>query len=129
MREILHEKMNRFAASSLLASATLALSLLFGETLLHEEAYVELGYAELGYAVALLSILGSAACAGYLAFFVFRIHDGDLNLSPLLPVFSRETASDDGPGAGEDWPLLVTLLFGGISILFAGLAGWVEARA
>lgn len=107
-----------------LASLTLLLGLLFGETILHEQAY-----AELGQAVALLSVLGSAVSIGYLAFFVFRIQNGDFGLRANAPLFSSLAASEGGSTSGKDWPLLMRLLFRSIPILFAGLAGWVEARA
>jgi hypothetical protein len=38
-----------------------------------------------------------------------------------------EAFSVDGRGGGEDWPLLVALLFGSFLMLFSGLGGWVDA--
>ncbi len=120
--------MKRLAAGSFggfLASAALLAALFFGEALASEEAY-----AELARAVALLSALGfSVACAGYLTLFVFRLHAGDPGLWGAVPALSRKPFSDAGSSGGEDWPLLITLLFRKIPVLFAGLAGWVEARA
>lgn len=124
MGDFLHRNVKRLGAGGFLASFALLAGLLLGEALVSEQAY-----AELGHAVALVSILGSAMCAGCLAFFVLRLHDGDPSLWTAIPTLSRGPVSGGAPDAGKDWPLLITLLFRKIAILFAGLAGWVEARA
>ncbi len=127
MRSYLDTNMKRLAAGGFggfLASFALLAALFFGEALASEEAY-----AELAHAVALLSILGSAASAGYLAFLAFRVYAGDPGLWAALPSTSRKPFSDEMSDEGKDWPLLVTLLFRKIPALFAGLAGWVEVRA
>lgn len=116
--------MTRLAAGSFLASAALLFALFFGEAVAGEASY-----AELGHALALFSALGSIASAGCLAFFVLRIHAGDPGPWTLAPSSSREPFTDAGTKPGKEWPLLITLLFRKIPVLFAGLAGWVEARA
>lgn len=127
MRSFLDRHAKRLAAGGFggfLAWMAVVAALFFGEAFAGEEAFVELGHA-----VALFAVLGSIASAGCLAFFVLRLHTGDPGLWTLVPSFSRGPLSDTGTEGGKDWPLLITLLFGDIPILFAGLAGWVEARA
>lgn len=127
MRDFFERNAKRFAAGSLggfLASAALLAALFLGEALAGEEAY-----AGFGDALALLAVLGSAASAGYLAFVVARLFDGELDLWQAGSFSSKTSFSGAGRSGGEDWPLLVTLLFRKIPVLFAGLAGWVEARA
>lgn len=127
MRSYLDRNTKRLAAvgfGGFLASFALLAALFFGEALASEEAY-----AELAHAVALFAIFGSAASAGCLAFLAFRVYAGDPGLWATLPSTSRKSFSDETSDKGEDWPLLITLLFRKIPVLFAGLAGWVEARA
>lgn len=124
MRIFLHRSTDYIGPGGFLASLALLAGLLFGEALPSEEAY-----AELANAIALLSAFGSAACAGYLVFFSFRFHAGEPGLWTAIPSLSRSPFSGGGSRPGEDWPLSIKLLFGDIPVLFAGLAGWVEARA
>jgi hypothetical protein len=124
MRAFFDTNAKRFGAGGFFASFALVVGLLFGEAPVSEQAC-----AELAHAVALLSILGSSASAGYLAFFVFRICAGHPGPWAALSTVSRKPFADEAPDEGEDWPLLVTLLFRKIPVLFAGLGGWVEARS
>lgn len=112
----------KVGARSAFASLALLLGFVLGEALLHEEAYVEIGYA-----LALFSVLGSAACVGYLLFFALGTDDGWVGSPSLFAGLARTLAAEGGSGGGEAWPLLVSLLFSPLCVLFAGLAGWVEA--
>lgn len=86
----------------------------------HDEAY-----AGADYGISLLAALGAASCIGYLA--------SRLSLRLDLLPYPRPAASGLSPSAvvtggletGEDWPLLVALLFGLFLMLLAGLGGWV----
>lgn len=104
--------------ATLAKAAPLLVLLLLPDALGHDEAYAGIDY---GYA--LLALLGSAGCLGYLA---SRL-SSRLDLLPgrartiLVPV--RSNASGDA--IGEDWPLLVGLVFGPLILLLAGLGGWV----
>ncbi|MBA2691017.1 MAG: hypothetical protein H0U65_00800 [Rubrobacter sp.] len=124
MRAYFDKNAKRLAAGGFgfFAPAAVLVALLFGEAVASEEAY-----AGIGEAVALLSILGCAA--GYLTFFTFRLQTGDHGLWTAIRAFSGDSSFDAASRPGKNWPVLITLLFGDIPILFAGLAGWVEARA
>ncbi|MGI8649285.1 MAG: hypothetical protein ACR2KW_02735 [Rubrobacter sp.] len=104
----------------LLASAALLLGLVLGDALLHEEAY-----AEIGYAFALFSIIGSAACLGYLLFITFKSRGGLFG-----PNFAQARYRTDlrrkPPTEAGSWPVLISLLYSPLCVLFAGLAGWVD---
>src|SRR3954451_15524766 len=81
-------------------------------------------YADYGFS--LLAALGAAECIGYLAGHIPRRFGLSFRSYPVLAwVTPTAVTSTDGPCEGENWPLLVALLFGPISILLAGLGGWV----
>ncbi len=75
------------------------------------------------YGYVLLGILATVGCLGYMAVrFSSRLAD-----TPLFRITRLQHAAnvphDDIPG--EDWPLLISLLFGPLLVLLAGLGGWV----
>jgi hypothetical protein len=97
--------------------AVIALGLV-SDVLRHDEASATIEY---GYV--LLGILAAAGCLGYLAVrFSSRLADTPLFGTTRLP-HAANVASDAVPG--EDWPLLISLLFGPLLVLLAGLGGWV----
>jgi hypothetical protein len=124
MRAYFDKYAKRLAAGGFgfFAPAAILVALLFGEAVASEEAYVGVGEA-----VALLAVLGCAA--GHLAFFALRLQATDCGLWTAIRAFSGGSSFDAASRPGKNWPVLITLLFGDIPILFAGLAGWVEARA
>jgi hypothetical protein len=78
-------------------------------------------HAGIGYAVSLIVVLGAAGCLGGLLLLFSR--GLPLRPSGLLkasPPTTRRTGV-----RGENWPLLVALLFGPFFVLLAGLGGWV----
>jgi hypothetical protein len=97
--------------------AVLALGL-FSDVLRHDEASATIEYGYL-----LFGVLAAAGCLGYLAVrFSSRLADTPLFGTTRLP-HAANVASDAVPG--EDWPLLISLLFGPLLVLLAGLGGWV----
>ncbi len=104
----------RFASSlwSALVAACLLLAGLF-----HQDAYADAGY---GFSV--LAVVGAIGCLGCLLTLVSRRRLPTVS-GGLLPVPSLPTRRTKVPG--EDWPLLVALLFGPFFVLLAGLGGWV----
>jgi hypothetical protein len=85
-------------------------------------------YASAEYGFPLLAAVGAAGCIGYLLSAIFRLHRAPLSSRGRLFGSSSAATSLDGGGGGEDWPLLVALLFGSFLMLFSGLGGWVDAR-
>jgi hypothetical protein len=86
-------------------------------------------YANPDYGFPVLAALGTVGCVGYLLAFISRHYEVPFGSFTLLAEFSSAAqVSASGPGEGEDWPLLVALLFRPFLILFSGLGGWVEAR-
>ncbi len=89
-------------------------------------------YASAEYGFPLLAAVGAgvgaAGCIGYLLSAIFRLHRAPFSSRGLLFGSSSAATSVDGGGSGEDWPLLVALLFGSFLMLFSGLGGWVDAR-
>ena len=85
-------------------------------------------YASAEYGVPLLAAVGAAGCIGYLLSAIFRLHRVPFSSRGLLFGSSSASTSLDGGVSGEDWPLLVALLFGSFLMLFSGLGGWVDAR-
>jgi hypothetical protein len=86
-------------------------------------------YASAEYGFPLLAAVGAAGCIGYFLSAIFRLHRAPFGSRGLLFGSSSVAAfSVNGRGGGEDWPLLVALLFGSFLILFSGLGGWVDAR-
>lgn len=86
-------------------------------------------YASAEYGFPLLAAVGAAGCIGYLLSAIFRLHRAPFSSRGLLFGSSSAATSVDGGGNGEDWPLLVALLFGSFLMLFSGLGGWVDASA
>ena len=84
-------------------------------------------YASAEYGFPLLAAVGAAGCIGYLLSAIFRLHRAPFTSRGLLFGSSSAAASVGGRGSGEDWPLLVALLFGSFLMLFSGLGGWVDA--
>ena len=109
----------RSASKTVLA----AVFLLLADILLPQQD----AYASAEYGFPLLAAVGAAGCIGYLLSAIFRLHRAPFGSRGLLFGSSWVATSVDGRG-GEDWPLLVALLFGPFLILFSGLGGWVEAR-
>ena len=85
-------------------------------------------YASAEYGFPLLAAVGAAGCIGYLLSAIFRLHRAPFSSRGLLFGSLSATTSVDGRKGGEDWPLLVALLFGSFLMLFSGLGGWVDAR-
>ncbi len=85
-------------------------------------------YASAEYGFPLLAAVGAAGCIGYLLSAIFRLHRAPYSSLGLLFGSLVEATSVDGRKGGEDWPLLVALLFGSFLMLFSGLGGWVDAR-
>ena len=83
-------------------------------------------YASAEYGFPLLAAVGAAGCIGYLLSAIFRLHRAPFSTRGLL--FGSSSAATFVDGSGEDWPLLVALLFGSFLMLFSGLGGWVDAR-
>jgi hypothetical protein len=102
-----------------------AMCLFLADVLLpQQEAYAS---AEFGFPM--LAAVGAAGCIGYLLSAIFRLQRAQFGPRGLLFGSSSLAAfSVNGRGGGEDWPLLVALLFGSLPILFSGLGGWVDAR-
>lgn len=86
----------------------------------HDEAY-----AGADYGISLLATLGAAGCIGYLASRISLRLDLLPRLSPAASGPLPTVISAGGPEKGEDWPVLVALLFGLFIVLLAGLGGWV----
>jgi hypothetical protein len=85
-------------------------------------------YANPDYGLSLLAALGTAGCLGCLLTAIFRLYRAPFGSRGVLSCSSSvEAFSVDGRGGGEDWPLLVALLFGSFLMLFSGLGGWVDA--
>lgn len=75
------------------------------------------------------SLLASLSAAGGFAFLVVRISQGSGFLPFRRPVIlAGESLTVAPTGHGEDWPVLIMLLFRPFFVLFAGLGGWVEAH-
>jgi hypothetical protein len=86
-------------------------------------------YANPDFGLSLLAALGTVGCVGYLLAFFSRHYQVPFGSTTLLVgLSSAKVVSPGNPGAGENWPLLVALLFGPFLVLFSGLGGWVEAR-
>jgi len=86
-------------------------------------------YANPDYGLSVLAALGTAGCVSYLLAFFSRNYQVPFGSPTLLVgLSSAKVVSAGSPGEGEDWPLLVALLFGPFLVLFSGLGGWVEAR-
>ena len=77
-------------------------------------------HAGVGYVFSLFAVVAAAGCLGYFLIMASRRlpfrPDGLLRASPAMQRTSVR---------GEDWPLLVALLFGPFFVLLAGLGGWV----
>jgi len=85
-------------------------------------------YANPDYGFSLLAALGTAGCLSYLLTAIFRLYRTPFGSRNVLSrSTSLEAFSVDGRGGGEDWPLLVALLFGSFLMLFSGLGGWVDS--
>ena len=93
---------------------------LLAEMVNHEEAY-----AGIDYGLSLLALLGATGCIVTLT---GRLASGP-NPLPWAGTFGCAPgpfATSPGlPAGGEDWPLLVSLLFGTLLVLISGLGGWV----
>jgi hypothetical protein len=86
-------------------------------------------YANPEYGFPMIAAVGAAGCIGYLLSAVSRLDGVPLGAGgPSFGLPLVAISSTNGRREGEDWPLLVALLFGSFLILFSGLGGWVEAR-
>jgi len=86
-------------------------------------------YTSAEYGFSLLAAVGAAGCIGYLLSAILRLHRSPFGSGGLLFGPSSVAAfSANGLAGGEEWPLLVALLFGSFLLLFSGLGGWVDAR-
>ena len=101
-----------------------AVFLLLADILLPQQE----AYASAEYGFPLLAAVGAAGCIGYLLSAIFRLHRAPFGSRGLLSGSSSAATRVDGGGGGEDWPLLVALLFGSFLMLFSGLGGWVDPR-
>lgn len=91
---------------------------LFADVLRHDEAS---GVIEYGYA--LVALFATVSCMGYLA---LRLQSRLMALPSFgVTRLTRAASASDGDAPGEDWPLLISLLFGPLIVLLAGLGGWV----
>ncbi|MFL6008909.1 MAG: hypothetical protein ACJ73Z_04610 [Rubrobacteraceae bacterium] len=85
-------------------------------------------YANPDYGLSLLAALGTAGCVGYLLTAIFRLYRAPFGSQGVLSRSSSvEAFTSDSRHGGENWPLLVALLFGSFLVLFSGLGGWVDA--
>jgi hypothetical protein len=108
-------------SKTLLAAACLLLADLF---LPQQDAY-----ASAEYGVPFLAAVGAAGCVGYLLSAILRLYRAPFGSRGLLfGASSVATSGADDLAGGDDWPLLVALLFGSFLILLSGLGGWVDAR-
>ncbi len=104
--------------ATLAKAVPLLVLLLLPDALGRDEAYAGIDY---GYA--LLALLGSAGCLGYLASRLSsRLDSLPIRARTILVPARSDTSGD---AIGEDWPLLVGLVFGPLILLLAGLGGWV----
>lgn len=93
--------------------------------LLADVARPEEAYAGIDYGLSLLAFLGATGCMVCLTSRLYA------RLDPLPwmgqgTLAVRTFASAPGHSArGEEWPLLVALLFGPLVVLISGLGGWV----
>lgn len=86
-------------------------------------------YANPDYGLPLLAALGTAGCLSYLLTAIFRLYRAPVGSRGVLSRSSSvEAFAAGGRGGGEEWPLLVALLFGSFVMLFSGLGGWVDAH-
>lgn len=107
--------------AALLRVAPLLVLLLLPEMLTPDEAHAAVDY---GYA--LLATLGAVGAFSYLA---TRL-SSPLDFPPIPGGVGLSHAPDAvGATPGEDWPLLVALVFGALIVLLAGLGGWVYSPA
>ena len=103
--------------ATLLKLASLFVLLLIPNWLDPEEAYTAVEYS-----YALLAAFGAAGALGYLAIYFAS----SLDFPPVFDgVRLSRTPEIAGDTPGEDWPLLVALVFGPVVLLLAGLGGWV----
>ena len=106
----------RAGAGPLLA---LVLAGLLAEVVDHEGAS-----AGIDYGLSLLALLGATGCVVSLA---GRI-SSNLDSLPRSGISNAPRPIAALPAIlvrGEDWPVLVALLFGALIVLFSGLGGWV----
>lgn len=83
-------------------------------------------YAAIDYGYALLAAFGAAGAFGYL---VIRLAS-PLDFPPIPGGLGFSQAPEAvGNPRGENWPLLVALVFGSVVLLLAGLGGWVYSPA
>lgn len=115
-----------FAGGALLLAALPLLGLLvaglFTDLLPQREVY-----ASLEYGFSLLPAASAALSATYLVSLIYRCCWVSLDLRALPAGAAPVEPASGGSGKGEDWPLLVALLFGTLLVLFSGLGGWVDA--
>jgi hypothetical protein len=109
---------------SALKTVLAAICLFIADVLLPQQE----AYASAEYGFPLLAAVGAAGCIGYFLSAIFRLHRAPFGSRGLLGSSPVAAFSVNGRGGGEDWPLLVALLFGSFLILFSGLGGWVDAR-
>ena len=82
-------------------------------------------YAGIDYALSLLALLGAAGCIVGLTVRLALGLDPLPWTGPAASGLPAAVALANVSERGEDWPLLVALLFGPLVILLAGLGGWV----
>ena len=80
------------------------------------------------YVLSLLAAVGTASFLGYLAVLVQRHHRLATCQRTAAVVAPGPISAGDPEHPGEDWPLLMVLLFCPLPILLSGLGGWVQAR-
>ena len=93
--------------------------------LLADVARPEEAYAGIGYGLSLLALLGAAGCAARLTGRLATRLDPLPWASPAAPAARTGEFVGGVSARGERWPLLVTLLFGPLAVLFSGLGGRV----
>ncbi|MEW6637452.1 MAG: hypothetical protein AB1425_11655 [Actinomycetota bacterium] len=76
----------------------------------------------------LLAAMGTVGCVGQLLAFLSRLRLGPGGAPAVSRPLSGPALAPERAKRGEDWPLLVALLFGRITVLLSGLGGWVKAR-
>ena len=91
---------------------------LLSDVLRHGEATAGIEY---GYA--LLALFTAAGCLGYLAWRISSRRIAQPSFVTTRLPHAASIVKSDAPG--EDWPLLISLLFGPLLVLLAGLGGWV----
>jgi len=106
-------------------TALFGICLLLADLLLPQQD----AYTSAEYGFPMLAAVGAAGCIGYLLSTLSRFpRDLTGSLGLLFGDSSPAGLFANSRGKGEEWPLLVALLFGSLLVLLSGLGGWVDSR-